>query len=70
MTPLAEALGHPAGTSLLIVTCDELGVSHASNSGVYSAMREGMGQVGGLVVPGPGRGRRRPATGVRTSAST
>ena len=37
----------------MIVTCDELGVTHASNSGVYSALREGMGKVGGLVVPGP-----------------
>ena len=35
------------------MTCDELGVTHASNSGVYSALREGMGKVGGLVVPGP-----------------
>ena len=53
LTSLAEALGHPPGASLLIVTCDELGVTHASNSGVYSALREGMGRVGGLVVPGP-----------------
>jgi predicted glycoside hydrolase/deacetylase ChbG (UPF0249 family) len=53
LTSLVEALGHPPGASLLIVTCDELGVTHASNSGVYSALREGMGKVGGLVVPGP-----------------
>ncbi|MGH9115024.1 MAG: ChbG/HpnK family deacetylase, partial [Acidimicrobiales bacterium] len=53
MSSLAETLGHAPGASLLIVTCDELGVSHASNSGVYSALREGMGKVGGLVVPGP-----------------
>jgi chitin disaccharide deacetylase len=53
LTSLAEALGHPPGASLLIVSCDELGVTHASNSGVYSALREGMGRVGGLVVPGP-----------------
>src|SRR5215472_17133614 len=53
LTSLAEALGYPPGASLLIVTCDELGVTHASNSGVYSALREGMGRVGGLVVPGP-----------------
>ncbi len=53
MTSLAEALGHSPSASLLIVSCDELGVTHASNSGVYSALREGMGKVGGLVVPGP-----------------
>jgi chitin disaccharide deacetylase len=50
---LVEALGHPPDASLLIVTCDELGVTHASNAGVYTALRDGMGQVGGLVVPGP-----------------
>jgi hypothetical protein len=53
LSTLVESLGWPAGTSLLIVTCDELGVTHASNAGVYSALREGMGQVGGLVVPAP-----------------
>jgi predicted glycoside hydrolase/deacetylase ChbG (UPF0249 family) len=53
LTSLAEALGYPPDASLLIVTCDELGVTHASNSGVYSALREGMGKVGGLMVPGP-----------------
>ena len=53
MTSLTEALGHPPDASLLIVTCDELGVTHASNSGVYNALRDGMGKVGGLMVPGP-----------------
>jgi predicted glycoside hydrolase/deacetylase ChbG (UPF0249 family) len=53
LTSLAEALGYAPDACLLIVTCDELGVSHASNSGVYSALREGMGRVGGLMVPGP-----------------
>ena len=53
MTSLPEALGYPPDASLLIVTCDELGVSHAGNAGVYSALREGMGRVAGLVVPGP-----------------
>ena len=53
MTSLVEALGFPPDASLLIVTCDELGVSHASNSGVYSAIREGMAKDAGLVVPGP-----------------
>ena len=53
MTSLVEALGFPPDASLLIVTCDELGVSHASNSGVYSAIREGMAKDASLVVPGP-----------------
>ena len=53
MTSLVEALGFPPDASLLIVTCDELGVSYASNSGVYSALREGVAKDAGLVVPGP-----------------
>jgi predicted glycoside hydrolase/deacetylase ChbG (UPF0249 family) len=53
LSSLAESLGYPADASLLIVTCDDLGITHASNSGVYSALRDGMGQSAGLVVPGP-----------------
>jgi predicted glycoside hydrolase/deacetylase ChbG (UPF0249 family) len=53
LTSLAEALGFPPGASLVIVTCDELGVTFASNAGVYNAIREGMGRTAGLVVPGP-----------------
>ncbi|MBO0730859.1 MAG: ChbG/HpnK family deacetylase [Acidimicrobiaceae bacterium] len=53
MTALVEALGHRPDASLLIVTADELGVSYASNAGVYRALREGMANAAGLVVPGP-----------------
>lgn len=53
MSSLAEALGYPPSASLIIVTCDELGVCHATNAGVYSAMREGLGRTAGLLVPGP-----------------
>jgi predicted glycoside hydrolase/deacetylase ChbG (UPF0249 family) len=53
LTSLAEALGYAPDSCLLIVTCDGLGVCHATNAGVYSALREGMGRVAGLVVPGP-----------------
>jgi len=53
LTSLVEALGFSPDDSLLIVTCDDLGVSFASNSGVYSALREGMAKDAGLVVPGP-----------------
>jgi chitin disaccharide deacetylase len=52
-TSLVEALGYPAGSSLLIVTCDELGVTHASNTGVYEALRRGRAASAGLMVPGP-----------------
>lgn len=53
MTALSEALGYQPETRLLIVTCDELGVTYAHNTGVYSAMRSGLGTAAGLVVPGP-----------------
>jgi predicted glycoside hydrolase/deacetylase ChbG (UPF0249 family) len=53
LTSLVEALGFSPDDSVLIITCDDLGVSFASNSGVYSALREGMAKDAGLVVPGP-----------------
>jgi len=53
MTSLAEALGFPPDAILLIVTCDELGVTHASNAGVHGALRHGSATSAGLVVPGP-----------------
>jgi predicted glycoside hydrolase/deacetylase ChbG (UPF0249 family) len=53
MSHLADALTGDGGAHLLIVTCDELGVTHAHNIGVYDALRDGMGTSAGLVVPGP-----------------
>jgi predicted glycoside hydrolase/deacetylase ChbG (UPF0249 family) len=53
VTALAEALGYSPGATLLIVTCDDLGVSHATNAGVYASLRTGVATSGGLVVPGP-----------------
>jgi predicted glycoside hydrolase/deacetylase ChbG (UPF0249 family) len=53
MTSLAEALGYPPDAVLLVVTCDELGVTYAGNSGVYRALRQGVATSAGLVVPGP-----------------
>ena len=53
MTALAEALGHQPDAALLIVTVDELGVTHSSNVGVYRALRDGAATSAGLVVPGP-----------------
>ena len=53
MTSLAEALGHGPDAKLLIVTCDDLGVSYASNSAIYDALRTGVATSAGLVVPGP-----------------
>jgi predicted glycoside hydrolase/deacetylase ChbG (UPF0249 family) len=53
VTSLAEALGFEPGAKLLIITCDDLGVSYATNSAVYEALRTGIATSAGLVVPGP-----------------
>ncbi|MDQ6618004.1 MAG: polysaccharide deacetylase family protein [Actinomycetota bacterium] len=53
MTSLAEALRFRPGAQLLIVACDDLGLSHASNVGVYDALRGGMATTAGLMVPAP-----------------
>ncbi|MST35092.1 ChbG/HpnK family deacetylase, partial [Acidimicrobiaceae bacterium USS-CC1] len=53
MSDLAAALGRDRDARLLIVTCDELGVTHAHNAGVYASLRDGMATSAGLVVPGP-----------------
>lgn len=50
---LVERLGHPPGAKLLIVTCDDLGSSHAANDGVFEALRTGMATSAGLMVPCP-----------------
>jgi predicted glycoside hydrolase/deacetylase ChbG (UPF0249 family) len=53
VTSLAEALGYGPEARLLIITCDDLGVSFATNSAVYSSLRSGIATSAGLVVPGP-----------------
>jgi predicted glycoside hydrolase/deacetylase ChbG (UPF0249 family) len=50
---LAERLGHRGDDRLLIVTCDDLGSSHAANLGAYEAVRDGWATGASLVVPGP-----------------
>lgn len=53
MASLAERLGHPAGARLVIVSCDDLGSSHAANVGVYRALRDGVATCASLMVPAP-----------------
>jgi predicted glycoside hydrolase/deacetylase ChbG (UPF0249 family) len=53
VSTLAEQLGHPADARLLIINCDDLGVSHAANVGVYEALREGLATSATLMVPCP-----------------
>ena len=48
---LAERLGYSAEDRLLIVNCDDLGMSHAANEGCFAAMRDGVaGRAGPLSV--------------------
>ena len=53
MTTLAERLGYSADARLLIVNCDDLGMSHAANEGCFSALRNGIATSATLMVPCP-----------------
>ncbi len=53
MSTLAERLGHRPDARLLIITAHDLGASHAANSGVYQALREGLATSASLMVPPP-----------------
>jgi chitin disaccharide deacetylase len=53
MTMLAERLGYPADAKLLIVSCDDLGLTHAGNVASYDALRHGMATSASLMVPCP-----------------
>jgi predicted glycoside hydrolase/deacetylase ChbG (UPF0249 family) len=53
VTSLAEALGHAPDAKLLIITCDDLGISHATNAAIYDSLRSGVATSAGLAVPGP-----------------
>ena len=53
MKSLAERLGHSADTRLVILSCDDLGASHASNVGVFEAIHTGAATCASLMVPAP-----------------
>ena len=53
MATLAERLGYPADAKLLIVTSDDLGLTHASNVATYDALRNGLASSASLMVPCP-----------------
>ena len=53
MTSLAERLGYAPDTKLVILSCDDLGASHASNVGVFRALRDGAATCASLMVPAP-----------------
>lgn len=50
---LAERLGHAPDAKLVILSCDDLGASHASNEGVFTAMHDGAATCASLMVPAP-----------------
>jgi predicted glycoside hydrolase/deacetylase ChbG (UPF0249 family) len=53
MATLAERLGYQRNDRIVIISCDDLGACHASNVGVYSALREGVATSASLMVPAP-----------------
>ena len=53
MSSLAERLGYGADARLLILTCDDLGVCHSINVGVYESLRDGLATSASLMVPAP-----------------
>ena len=58
---LAERLGYAACERLLIINCDDLGVSHAANVATSRAITEGVATSATLMVPCP---RAREAAGM------
>lgn len=48
-----ERLGHRPDSKLVIISCDDLGSSHAANVGVQQALRDGVATCASLMVPAP-----------------
>ena len=53
MTTLAEKLGYDADDRLVIFNCDDLGMCHAANAGVYESLRTGVATSATLMMPCP-----------------
>jgi predicted glycoside hydrolase/deacetylase ChbG (UPF0249 family) len=53
MTELLERLGFPTDARVVIINADELGASHATNTGVYDALRNGLASSATIMVPAP-----------------
>jgi len=53
MTALAERLGYSGDDCIVIINCDDLGMCHAANDGVYDALRSGVATSSSLMVPAP-----------------
>jgi predicted glycoside hydrolase/deacetylase ChbG (UPF0249 family) len=53
VTELAERLGFGPDARVVIINCDDLGVSHAANAGVYESLRTGLATSATIMVPAP-----------------
>jgi len=53
VSSLVEQLGYESDARLLIINCDDLGMCHSANEGVYRALRQGMATSATLMVPCP-----------------
>jgi predicted glycoside hydrolase/deacetylase ChbG (UPF0249 family) len=50
---LASRLGYDDSAKLVILSCDDLGSCHASNVGVYDAIRNGVATCASIMMPAP-----------------
>ncbi len=48
-----ERLGYPAGTKLLIVHADDMGLAHSQNAASFAALDSGGASSGSVIVPAP-----------------
>lgn len=53
MTELADRLGYGTDAKVVIINCDDLGASHACNSGIYESLRSGLATSATIMVPAP-----------------
>jgi predicted glycoside hydrolase/deacetylase ChbG (UPF0249 family) len=51
--PLVGRLGYGPDAKLLILNCDDLGMCHSANVGVYESLRRGLATSASLMVPCP-----------------
>lgn len=50
---LAERMGYPSGTKLLVLHADDMGSSHAANAATFELMEAGRLTSGSVIVPAP-----------------
>lgn len=53
MTDLNDRLGFSSDDRVLIISCDDFGLTHSSNEGVVSALRNGVATCASIMVPAP-----------------